>query len=104
MKSITCPKFRFPEAHWFIESTTSAKVTTSHGGSFPFMMHGPVSVVVVVVCTVVDVVVEVVAFIEVVVEEVLVVLIEDVVVDDVVVVSAITHSIISTETPHLAML
>ena len=42
-------------------STTSASVTTSHGGSFPFITHGPAKVVdevVVVVVEYLDVLVE----------------------------------------------
>jgi hypothetical protein len=97
MISITCPKFRLPAVHWFIASTTSAKVTTLQGGSFPFITQGPARVVVddvvdVVEEEVVDVVVVEAFWIVVVVEkEVLVeVVVDDLrVVDEVVVVTEV---------------
>ncbi len=77
---------RLPETHWLIASTTSDRVTTSHGGSFPFIAHGPGNVVVVVGGSV-----------EVVVENVVEVLVDD---EDVVVVVAIVmQSISSASTP-----
>lgn len=35
----------FPAVHWFMVPTTSASVTIPHGGSFPFILHGPERVV-----------------------------------------------------------